>query len=410
MSDPASNSSPNGLPGPVSEEQMVDWIDNRLSAAEVEALVLASGRSDIRQRVQQLQRNKQLLAALPTEAAPPDLHDRVLAALERDALLGVSPEQWAQVEDSAQPVASLPIDRFEAQRQIPSQGRNWWSAAPSLAMAASILLLVGGGVLLYPTIRAAMQSAPRATPGGTLAEAQPDSTPDQQSSSQANPGANPVVASNAGGTTDVPLSTSTTNASTLAAVTSAQSDASLAAAAQPIDSARALQLAQEGRLIVRMLAKDAGALPRIEATATNPQSRLPWRLTRDVPAAVVAAMMPKAPGEPEFASAQGLRNRTESMLSAFAGPAAAFAMPSPQTLAQSKVRGTYVLDVQHSTLSFAQALDMLSKGLGASVQFEESPQPLPLQRQQRSQDVLWWTQPSSQWTDRVAVPIIVQRG
>jgi hypothetical protein len=219
-----------------------------------------------------------------------------------------------------------------------------------------------------------------------------------------------VVASNARGTTEVPLSTGTTDASTLAAATSAQGDASLAGAAQPIDSARALQLAQEGRLIVRLLAKDAGALPRIEATATNPQSRLPWRLTRDVPAAVVAAMMPKAPGEPEFASAQGLRNRTESMLSAFAGPAAAFAMPSPQTLAQSKVRGTYVLDVQHSTLSFAQALDMLSKGLGASVQFEESPQPLPLQRQQRSQDVLWWTQPASQWTDRVAVPIIVQRG
>lgn len=409
MSDPASNPSPNGLPGPVSEEQMVDWIDNRLSAAEVEALVLASGRSDIRQRVQQLQRNKQLLAALPTEAAPPDLHDRVLAALERDALLGVSPEQWAQVEDSAQPVASLPIDRFEAQRQSPNQGRNWWSAAPSLAMAASILLLVGGGVLLYPTIRAAMQPAPRATPGGaggTLAEARPDSTPNPL----ANPGSNPVVASNARSTTEVPLSAGSADASTLAAVTSAQGDASLAGAAQPIDSARALQLAQEGRLIVRLLAKDAGALPRIEATATNPQSRLPWRLTRDVPAAVVAAMMPKAPGEPEFASAQGLRNRTESMLSAFAGPAAAFAMPSPQTLAQSKVRGTYVLDVQHSTLSFAQALDMLSKGLGASVQFEESPQPLPLQRQQRSQDVLWWTQPASQWTDRVAVPIIVQRG
>jgi hypothetical protein len=394
MPDPTSNSSPSGLPGPISEEQMVDWIDNSLSSSEVDALSLASGRSDIRQRVQQLQRNKQLLASFPLEAAPADLHDRVLAALERDALLGVSPEQWAQVEESAQPVDTLPIDRFATQRDGASRARNWWSAAPTLAMAASILLLVGGGVLLYPTIRAAMQPAPALRPSGPIAS-------NQQSPVAPAPATNEVA-----GTRDETASTSIATATDANAILAGSPQPS----SQPIDSARALQLAQEGRLIVRLLAKDVGSLPRVEATATNPQSRLPWRLTRDVPAAVVAAMMPKAPGEPEFASAKGLRTRTESMLSAFASPAAAFSMPSPQTLAQSSVRGTYVLDVQHSSLSFSQALDMLSKGLSATVQYEESPQALPLQRQQRPQDVLWWTQPASQWSDRVAVPIIVQRG
>jgi hypothetical protein len=395
---------------------MVDWIDGNLSASEVEALIAASGRSDIRQRVQQLQRNKHLLASLPQAAVPADLHDRVLAALERDALLGVSPEQWAQVEDSAQPLGTLPIDRLSVQHDAsPAErarrAKRWWSAAPSLAMAASILLLVGGGALLYPTLRAAMQptgARPNAPGTGNLArgsahDAAHDAIGDAMSDSQQ--AASAGARAEAGATTDSQASTFGAQGTTDATLASEAAQLS-----EPIDSARALALAKEGRLIVRLLAKDAGALPRVEATATNPQSRLPWRLTREVPPAVVAAMMPKAPGEPAFASAAALRTRTESLLSSFASPAAALSMPSPQSVAQSKVRGTYVLDVQHSTLSLSQALDMLSKGLSASVQFEESPQALPLPRPQRSQDVLWWTQPSSSWTDRVAVPIIVQRG
>lgn len=399
---------PSSLPptGPVPEDALVDWIDGTLSAGEIEKLAQASGRSDIRPRMQQLQRNKALLASLPMEAAPADLHDRVLAALERDALIGVSAEQWAAVEDSSQPVATLPLDRL---RSSTNKNRNWWQAAPTMAMAASILLLLGGGLLLYPTIRGALKPAPVLPIGGGLS---------------ANNAGNQALgtSSGAGSEASVPVGTQASTQASTPTSASPSSDANALASATtfagPIDMTRALELAREGKLIVRVLAKDTGdvarsKLARVEATASNPQSRLGWRLTRDVPPSVVAMMMPRPAGEPVMASAS-LRDRTAELLSSIAGPGAMLNVPSSQALAQqqaqSKVRGTYVLDVPQNSLGFGQALDMLSKGLGGTVVFEQSTEPMQLHREVRPQDVLWWQQPSNQWTDRVAVPLIVQRG
>lgn len=381
---------------------MVDWIDGNLSEAEIAKLAEASGRGDIRQRVQQLQRNRSLLASVRVEAPPADLHDRVLAALERDSLIGVSAEQWAQVEDSARPIATLPQDRFANESQQ-SVSRNWWNAAPSLAMAASILLLVGGGVLLYPTIRSAMSPAPlvpNTLPGnGSLASNSGTGNVGDAQSMSGTVAAMPGATANDAGPAGSALATAGVGAP------SAQSTQP----AQPIDMARALELAREGRLIVRVIAKDTASLARVETAATNPQSKLGWRLSRDVPSSVVAMMMPPVAGEPMMASAS-VRDRTASLLGAFAGPGAALSLPNPQQIAQNKVRGTYVLDVQQSSAGFSQALDMMSKGLSATIQFEQSAEPMPLHRGVKPSDVMWWNHPSNQWTDRVAVPVIVQRG
>jgi hypothetical protein len=376
---------------------MVDWIDGTLSESEILKLVEASGRSDIRQRVQQLQKNRALLASLPTEAPPIDLHDRVLAALERDTLLGVSAEQWAQVEESSQPIATLPQDRLGSQRD--TSNRAWWQAAPTLAMAASILLLVGGGVLLYPTIKAALKPSP-VQPIGPIA-----SNGGKTNNSQPNDGSGvqPAIENTQSGDSGINIA-----GNTLGATSPDVGAAAIAAAETPIDLARAVELAREGRLIVRVVAKDTSSLARVETAATNPQSRLGWRLSKEVPPSVVAMMMPRAPGEPTMA--MSARERTASLLSAFASPGAALSLPNPQTIAQNKVRGTYVLDVQQSSAGLSQALDMLSKGLNATIEFERSAEPMPMHREVRPQDVMWWNQPSSQWMDRVAVPIIVQRG
>lgn len=48
--------------GPLTEEQIVDWIDGNVSADEASRLARASGRPDLAARVAQMQRQKSVLA------------------------------------------------------------------------------------------------------------------------------------------------------------------------------------------------------------------------------------------------------------------------------------------------------------------------------------------------------------
>jgi hypothetical protein len=120
---------------PLSEEHILDWVEGRLDEASQARLLAASGRAGLRDRVTQMQANRRALQSAGVEKAPRGLADRVVAALEREALVGM--------ERSAPPVETAPI-QFSDHVRGAGQGR-WSRAAPGLAMAAGLTLLVVGG-------------------------------------------------------------------------------------------------------------------------------------------------------------------------------------------------------------------------------------------------------------------------
>lgn len=122
---------------PLDEGQLLDWIDGRLSPEKQAQVEASSGRAGLRARVAQMQANARALRSLGTERAPSELKGRVLAALEREMLVGM--------ERSAPVAESLPIS-FTDHVAAGGWSRRWTRSAPALALAAGLALLVGGGI------------------------------------------------------------------------------------------------------------------------------------------------------------------------------------------------------------------------------------------------------------------------
>ncbi len=130
-------------PPPLDESAMLGWIEGRLSKIEESKLAMQA-RPGTTERIQQMQANRRALQSVRDERAPAELMDRVLAALERDALVGLSNGQ--DLSDHP-PISIAPALK---EKQAPS-----WTTrhAPALALAAGIALLLTGvaywGSLLF---------------------------------------------------------------------------------------------------------------------------------------------------------------------------------------------------------------------------------------------------------------------
>src|SRR4051812_39198329 len=115
---------------------MLAWVEGRLSRIE-EADLAKRSRPGTGERVVQMQGNRRALQSVRDERAPAELMDRVLAALEREALIGLSNGQ----ELFEHP----PISIATAKK---TKSKPGWAQrnAPALALAAGVALLVAGGV------------------------------------------------------------------------------------------------------------------------------------------------------------------------------------------------------------------------------------------------------------------------
>src|SRR5690349_6654344 len=135
------NNSP--TPPPLDETAMLAWIEGRLSRIEENDLAKRARPGTV-ERVAQMQGNRRALQSVRDERAPAELMDRVLAALERETLIGLSNGQ-----DLFQ---HPPISIATATK---TKAKPGWAQrnAPGLALAAGVELLVAGGVywgsLLY---------------------------------------------------------------------------------------------------------------------------------------------------------------------------------------------------------------------------------------------------------------------
>ncbi len=386
-------------PPPLNEEHMLEWVEGRLSRIE-EGKRAGSVRAGVVDRVRQMQANRRALQSLAVEAAPPELMERVLAALERDALLGLT----TGTDIHAHP--PIPIAPHIERAREGRGGKRW---APGLAMAAGLLLLVGGAaywgsMLIRP-----------ATPGvgpGPIAI----NTPSPEDAG--GPSLNTLSAPVSPGESRTAMTDSSPPAAMMAkaGVSAMQAeDAAVAMITAPLSEERVLQLAREGRLVMRVFAPEtrslAQNLAQIDAMDTLKNGRT-WKASRDVPLSVAAAVLPvdRPMGPPMRPEPEPALAQMASMMSASAainwpiGPAINMPLAKPM----ERVRATYMVELLDTPKSLAAVKATFKDRLKAGVVFEELPEALGLPHTSDPESLLWWTLPPSAWTQRVAVPVVVE--
>lgn len=376
--------------GPLTEEQIVDWIDGNVSADEASRLARASGRPDLSARVAQMQRQKSVLASLDDERAPAELYDRVMAAVERDVLLGIA--------QSASPSIVEPRLRLAGETESVGSraSRVVQGNLPRLALAAGLMLMVAGlayfGSVAWKAVKTPV--APNIVDNGSGV---PNGT--EVAINDTTPGNGERAMSNAPGESP-------------AAKSAASSETALAAAPdtglREVSIERAVELAEEGRLAIRVLAQKPENLTRIERDVSKPRAERQWRMTSTVPAQIVAAVVPARKSTEGSVLASDHRNAL-ALLGPYLGPGAALSMVTAAADPLARVKGTFLVDVPATREQLGVVAAVFKNQLSARVVFEELPTVLDMPTAPQAQDVLWWTQPPSQWVTRATVPVVVEQ-
>jgi hypothetical protein len=392
------NNSP--TPPPLDETAMLAWIEGRLSRIEESDLVKRS-RPGTADRVAQMQANRRTLQSVREERAPAELMDRVLAALEREALIGLSNGQDL--------FEHPPISIATATK---AKSKPGWAQrnAPALALAAGVALLVAGGIywssLLFKPSKPVEVASNREPKPATV-----PITPDRPAGWDVEPGATGLAAHMDGDELEA-------HRRELDKQTKVLADADLAAdvpeaapaapAAPALTPGRMLALAREGRLAMRVSARDLTKLAQIEEP---PKFDRPWRLSKDVPLTVVAAITPKAgtpalgADAPPVIAAATPAAVAKPLIGPGAGLKWAFEAAADPA---SRVRATYIIDLPNTVKDLDHIKLVFKDRLHAEVAFEELEGPVPMARVEDPETLLWWTLPPAQWVERVTVPVVVE--
>lgn len=401
---------------PVSEDALVDWIDGSLSAQDVRRLAAESGRADLHDRIGQMQRHRDVLRSLgDTQGAvraPTDMHARVMAALERESLVGhESVEQELRALERAAPADTAPVANL---RLVRNEGASahWTKRAPALALAAGLLLLVTGGG--YWTMQMLRSASPKmADPSKTIAMGSANAPAAQQ--------ATPSAGAEAAATSLTIASNDTAEVTDASAARMSVTTMAAGPVAREVTIEEAVTLAREGRLAIRVTARDLRGLSRLEQDGAARRNNQSWQLSRDVPPAVLAAALP-ATSEASRAFVRAAHAftgsaetgtaifSTASLISPFIGPGATVTSLAPAAIATGPaLSASYLLDVPQTERAFDAVRAVLRDRLKGDVVFAELPEAMPSATRADAQSALWWTKPSSQWSPRVTVPVLVER-
>jgi hypothetical protein len=363
---------------PLDEGLLIDWIDGCLSPEEQSRLAATSGRQGLPRRIAQMQANARVLRSLPLEKPSVHLKGRILAALERESLLAM--EQSGRADTHAIPIAVA--DELAAR----TRGTRWVKFGPSLALAAGLVLLIGGALYWGTLLFEHAKPTPRR-----------DTSPIEEVAQS--PSKTQVVADGV-----APRENAMRSDEELAESTSTVATAEAPTEAAPLDSSRAIALAAEGRVVIRVRAGSTRNLSQLESASPRPDR--PWRLTRTLPPEVTVALASKGPAGPILASKR--EPAAAALIAPLLGPNAGLSLPSPDDPLR-RVKGAYVLDVPADPPALDSFRDMLAQRLEGQVELEELPEPVALPPAS-PEHTLWWTQPPSEWTPRVKIPVIVEVG
>ncbi|MFO0835152.1 MAG: hypothetical protein U0638_09290 [Phycisphaerales bacterium] len=405
----------------IDERDLADLIEGQIDADrrhDLETMLIK--RPELRRLVEAMRHDRAVTRAMPDEFCHLDVAAGVRDVLEREALLGAA---QAAVENEFDEYAPAPI-AISTRR----------SGARQFALAAGLLLLVGGGTFLaWPYISKPSGNS-GGGPNGNTPIAINDSTKDAASRAKQIPGvtsgsegAGPTIAANAeesrkeaavpavgetgvapgpiaaneevasngaraktrdGAPGEVAASALTLNDTQAGELVGPviPTDLAMARAAEaPIDETRAAELAQEGRLLVRVQGASAAY---VLSTSASRGSLGSHRVDRVEPSELASPVLAQV--------FEGATTPEQIMW------ASDHAMP----VYDREVVGPEGYVVEFAAT--AQGLAKLREELGGRVTFEELSEDAGLRPRIDPDAVLWWTLPPSSWAPRVAAPIILE--
>ncbi|MCG3122750.1 MAG: hypothetical protein GIKADHBN_01151 [Phycisphaerales bacterium] len=384
-------------------------VEGRL-AAEHERAVLQrwKNRPEVIAFVEDAIQDRAGLASLPEVAAPVELLDRVEAVLERDSLLGAGtgeqPIEFSTGIEQGTLVSARPprAPSFSGRRRL----------SPALRYAGLAAMLVLATVVTFQMVRnsgpgsssSSIVQGPVEAAGPALTSSAAD-TPIAMSEPQAEaPGA-------------VALSKSELGAAPDRAESDIQESGTLAMneLAEPAEMTadRALALAREGRLMVRVV---TGSVDRAVGRMQTGEDRRLASVVSSVDASPADAERIAVAAEIarplEFATSplDGPTDAPSTLIAADRShlPAVSLRTERPVIERRQARRAVARVDVAPS----AEAIDSLKDALGTRgtfVQFVELSDPIPSQPAFRPEQALWWTQPPSTWTPTIGIPVVFEQ-
>ncbi len=352
----------------IDEGALLDWVEGSLPPqAQAD---LAAAHPNLVPLVSRMRRDRAVLSSIESHA-PAGLDERLNAALERDALLGLA---------DGQPVSdALPISQV-AKPKAPRP--TWMPSLPRLAMAAGFTLLVTVGALVIS------RSGAPGTPGPVAIQPEPVAAPGSTI------GSNTDIAADDAPEPDAP------------AITAKNPAPLVLAAAEPdeMTDARALALAQEGRLVIRIHDIAPDALARLESGKAIASRS--WQISRDLPESTLAMLAPAEPN-PSPTPLPDAPKAFAGVASAERSSAPSLPIPYARPVAAPAAVG-FAVSTRADEPTLKSLRESLARTIGAIVTFEESATPFLKSGPRPSEAVLWWNQPPATWAPRAEIPLVVE--
>lgn len=358
MPVPSNNSSSTPQHNPLSEEFIMDWVDGRIEDSKATAIARDAGRAELITDVAAMKSNRDIMASMTFMDSPQVDPAQLLALLD------------TQLTSAAATREAFPTFKFTPHTQPPSRAtfvRPRLALWP-LGMAAAVSL---AAFIALSTSRHA--ASPKTATTATLAQASPAAS-------------EPAI------TTD-PASPAPQTTQIAAAATEASQDD--LPSRLVIDADRAIELAREGRLLVRV----AASQPELFITPldTLVSGDINWRISDEVSRSMLAAVSPYFGADAGVMPASEVGPNEGRFLTAemFGPPQvlttshAAMASAAPTTRST-----TYLLHVSNESSALEGLKHTITSRYGANVLFEEMP------RSMRS---------STDNDPELSVPIIVEQ-
>lgn len=367
--------------GSVDEALLAGYVEGDLSPeqeGEVERLVSRDGMATLLA----MRADAQTLRSMGEVAAPAGLLAGVADAIERDMLL--------TVRDEGEALGGLPVVRPQARVRW-GPGLSRVTRSRQFALAAVLVLLVGGGALVLPSL---MGGGPgRSGPGPIAVGPRVEGEADRALLDPPVPVELPKV-----GPEPAPMHGDL-------ALDAMRSMADPGAKAE-LTLAQATRLLGERRLVLRAKSTNAeevrGWLARIDERGGS------VRLCESVPGEVALALAP----------AERARERAEpgrgpdpiAMASEGEGPERLdLRDESSGALVARFEPVVLMIELNAETDTLEAALRAFKARTGFDAVLEEVAEPMPLPGARPAADeLLWWTRPASEWKTRAVLPVVIE--
>jgi len=355
------------------------------------------------------------LCSLRPENAPASILEGVEARLEREVLAGIARSEPTQTSIPVSSMVTTRPNRF----QLLLESRS----ARRFALAAG-LAIVGGITLMF--VSSVVKRAMMVNDSGHSVARVPEESrgDDPLGVSGERRGERAVARTNPSTGADAsPFATTDSPESAVAAVSHPEDAPTFTEPNQPtltsaepgIGLAKALELAAEGRLVIRVRTQPGAggaqaATDDIRALAQRSSKGVKWRSLESAPLIVnaLASNVQLRRPLPLPATAQ---DRPTASADANSRPQATPGA-APKTVANLQLppefRPLYTVEFDQTERTLESLLRNLDKQNVESIDFVELAEPVAVTTGLDPASMLWWGRRSSEWVKRIAVPIVLE--